>query len=90
MDEVLDPSVVRVVSGRCAVPPADVILKQFARPTRIVEERIRKDVVGLEVWVKIAQEGVSSLQAEVGLNATDCEVHMGEAPSRWVRLLTED
>ena len=61
MDEVLDPGVVGVAGGRCAVAPANVVLEQLARPVRVVEERVREDVVGFEVWVEIPQERVGGL-----------------------------
>ena len=90
VDEVLYPGVVGVARRWRAESPANIVLKQMTRPVRVIEERVRENVVGLKVRVEIAQEGVGGLQAQVGFNATDCEVHVSEAPGRRVRLLTED
>ena len=90
MDEVLNPGVVGVADGRGAEAPADVLLQQPAGPVRDVERRIGEDVVGLQVRVQVAQEGVRGLGAEVGLDAADGEVHVRQAPGGGVGLLAED
>ena len=80
VDEVLNPGVVGVADGRRAVAPAHVVGQQLARPVADVERRIGEDVVGLEVGVQVAQEGVGGLRAEVGLDAADGEVHVRQPP----------
>ena len=52
----LDPGVVGVADGWHSVAPALVVPQQFAGPVGDVERRIGEDVVGFEVWVKIAEE----------------------------------
>jgi hypothetical protein len=90
VDEVLDPGVVGVADGRRAVAPAHVVGQELARPVGDVERRIGEDVVGLEVGVQVAQEGVGGLRAEVGLDAADGEVHVRQPPGGRVGLLAED
>ena len=58
VDEVLHPGEVGVARGRDAVLPAHVVLQQLAAPVGVVEGRIGEDVVGLEVGVEVAAEGV--------------------------------
>ena len=72
MDKVLDPGVVGIAGRRRAVEPTHIVLKQLARPIGVIEERVRKDIVSLEIRMKIAQESVSCLNAEVGLDSADC------------------
>ena len=86
----LDPGVVGVADGRRAVAPAHVVGQQLARPVRDVERRIGEDVVGFEVGVKIAQEAVGGLRAEVGLNAADGKVHVRQPPGGRIGLLSKD
>ena len=88
VDEVLDPGEVGVAFGRDAVLPADVVI--LAEPVTIVEGRVGEDVIGTEVGVEVAAEGVGLFGAEVGFDAADGEVHDGEAAGGGVGLLAED
>ena len=90
MDEVLDPGVVGVADGRVAVGPAAVAAEELAGPVADVEGRVGEDEVGLEIGVGVAEEGVGRRRAEVGLDAVDGEVHVGEAPGDGVGFLAED
>jgi len=77
---VLNPGVVGVAHGRFAVSPALVAAQQLARPVADVEGRVSQNEVGLEVGVQVAEERVSRLFAEPGLDAVDGQIHVGEAP----------
>ena len=88
IEEVLHPGIVGVPSGRHTVDPALVLLEQFAAPVAVVEWWIRKDVVGLEVGVTVGVEGVSV--ADLRVDATNGEVHLGQSPGSVVRLLPID
>src|SRR6202030_2153947 len=79
-----------VAGGRVAVGPAFVAAEKLARPVTDVEWRVGEHEVGLEGGVLVAEECVSRLLAEPGLDAVDGEVHVGEAPRRGVALLPED
>ena len=88
VDEVLDPGEVGVAGRRHAVLPALVVLEQVAAPVAVVERRVGEDVVGLEVGVAVVVEGVAV--GDLGVDAADGEVHLGEAPGRVVGLLAVD
>ena len=59
----LHPGEVGVALGRDAVLPADIVV--VADPVGVVERRIGQDVIGLEVGVQVAAEGVGVFRAEV-------------------------
>ena len=84
----LDPGEVGVAGRRLAVDPALVALQELAPPVAVVEGRIGEDVVGLEVGVAVVVEGVAV--GDLGVDAADREVHLGEAPGRVVGLLAVD
>ena len=88
VDEVLDPGEVGVARRRHAVHPALVVPEQLAAPVAVVERRVGEDVVGLEVGVAVVVEGVAV--GDLGVDAADGEVHLGQAPGRVVRLLAVD
>src|SRR4051794_11779754 len=87
VDKVLDPCKVGVAWRRSAKLPADVGPQALATPVAVVEGRVGEYIVGAEVFVEVAVEGVCVLRAEVGINASDGEVHPGEAPGSGVGLL---
>ena len=88
VDEVLHPGEVGVARRRRAVGPALVVLQQLAAPVAVVERRIGEHVVGLEVGVTVVVEGVAV--RDLGVDAADGEVHLGQAPGGVVRLLAVD
>ncbi len=88
LDEVLDPGEVGVARGRRAVDPALVVAQQLAAPVAVVEGRIGQDVVRLEVREGVGVEAVAL--GDVGADAADGEVHVGQAPGRVVGLLAVD
>lgn len=90
VDEVLDPRVVGVADGLVSVGPTLITAEELARPVADVEGRVSEDEVSLEIGVLVAEERVSRLLTEPGLDAVDGEVHVGEAPRRGVALLPED
>lgn len=90
VDEVLDPCIVGVSGWRDAVFPAGILTQTVTTPVGIVERRVGHDEVGLEVFVQVRVEAVGLLGAEVGINAADGEVHLGEAPGGEVGLLAVD
>src|SRR5262249_52020072 len=90
VNDVLDPGVVRVPGGRSAVLPPLVVSEAFTAPVAHVESRVGEDEVRLEVGVEVLVESVSRLRAEVGLDASDGEVHLGQPPRRRVGLLAKD
>jgi hypothetical protein len=90
VDEVLDPRVVGVAGGRDAVLPALVVPQALAAPVGEIERRIGEDEVGAEVRVEVAVEAVLIVGAEVGVDAADGEVHLGQLPGGVVGLLAID
>ncbi len=53
----------------------------LAAPVAVVERRVGQDEVGPQVGVQIAVEGVVAVVAEVGVDAPQGEVHLGQPPS---------
>jgi len=90
VDEVLHPGKVGVADGRRAVFPPGIVPEPVAAPVAHVEGRVGEDVVGLEVFVQVAMETVGVFVAEIGFDAADGEVHLGQLPRGRVALLTED
>ncbi len=88
VDEVLYPGEVGVAFGRHAVLPAHVVV--FAVPVAVVERRVGQHVVGAQIRVQIAAEGVGVFGAKVGLYAADGEVHHREAAGGGVAFLAVD
>ena len=88
VDEVLHPGEVGVALGRDAELPAHVVV--FAEPVGVVELRASEDVVGAEVGMEVAAEGVGVLGADVGFDAAHGEVHQGEAARGGRRILAEE
>ncbi len=85
VDEVLNPGEVGIALRRDAVLPADVVV--LAVPVGVVEGRVGEDVVGAEIGVDVAAEGVGLLGPEVGLEAAQGEIHDGQAAGGGVALL---
>jgi hypothetical protein len=67
MNEVLHPGEVGVAARGQAELPARVVV--FAEPVGVVEGRVGQDVVGAEIGMEIAPEGVGLLFAEIGFDA---------------------
>ena len=89
VDEVLHPGEVGVAGGRRAVDCQRLSsLQQLAAPVAVVERRIGEDVVGLEVGVQVVVEGVGV--RDLGVDAADGEVHLGQPPGGVVGLLAVD
>ena len=86
--DVLQPRIVRVASGRDAVGPAGVVLA--ARPVLDVEWRVGQDHVGLEVRVQVAGKSVAPRRAQVAEDAMDGQVHLRHPPGALVQLLAVD
>ena len=90
VNEVLDPGVVGIPGWRDAVLPAFVFSERFAAPVAVVEWRIGKDIISLEVRVQILVEAVGMFLPEIVLDLTDGKVHLGETPGGVVGFLTKD
>ena len=90
VEKVLNPGVVGIAQRRDAVLPALVVTQQVSRPIRNVERRNGEDVVGFEVLVLGVEKRVGPRLAQVGLDAADGEVHVGQLPGGRVGLLAED
>lgn len=89
-DHVLEPREVGVAGGRRAVLPADVTQEPFLPPAGEVEGRVGQDEVRLQLGVTIVEEGVGVILAQVGLDASDGEVHLGQLPGGGVGVLPEN
>ncbi len=90
VDEVLDPGIVGVVRWRHAVFPAHVLLEALATPIGHIEGRVGEDIVSLQILVQIVVEAVGLMGAEVGVDAADGQVHLGQLPGGGVGLLAVD
>ena len=90
VEKVLNPGVVGVAHRRDAGLPARVVAEQVPRSIRNADRRLSEDVVGLEVLVLVVEERVGPRWAQVGLDAADGEVHVGQLPGGRVGLLAED
>src|SRR5450756_3172378 len=86
----LDPGVVGVTLRGHTVLPARIGLEAVTTPRTHVEGWIGQDRVCLEFGVQVVQETVCVLWAQVRFDATDGQVHAGEAPCRVVEFLTID
>ena len=84
----LHPSEVRIPLGRHSKLPSHVVV--LAEPIRVVERRIRKHVIGAEVGMLDVAERVGMFLADVGLDASDGEVHDRKTPRGGVALLAVD
>ena len=105
MEHVLDPGEVRVAPPsrpsadhryspppprRGAVAPARVALQLRVPPFADVERRVGHHVVGSQVGVLVAGEGVGRFLAEIEVDAADGHVHRRESPSGGIALLPID
>jgi hypothetical protein len=90
IDEVLHLGEVGIGDWRHAVLPAAVVFEQVAAPIGVVEGRIGKDVVGLEVGVQVVVEAVGMFRAEVALDAANRQVHLRQPPGGVVGFLAVD
>ena len=63
--------------SRLARLPAHVLV--LAEPVGFVEGRVGKDVVGVEVEMKVVAEGGGALEAVVSFNVVEDEFHHGES-----------
>ena len=68
--------------------PAPVIDEPLTAPVGDVERGIGEDEVGLEVRVAVVVETVA--MGDLSFDASDREVHLGEAPGSVVRFLPVD
>src|ERR1035437_8452391 len=75
-------------AGGRAVDPALVVAQQLAAPVAVVDGRIGQDVVRLEVREGVGVEAVAP--GDVGADAADGEVHVGQTPGGVVGLLAVD
>ena len=89
VDEVLHPGEVGVAARRQR-RTSSARRRRLRDPVAVVERRIGEDEVGLQVGMEIALEGVGVLGAEIGFDAANGEVHLGEAPGGGVALLAVD
>ena len=88
VEEVLHPGEVGVALGRHPEFPADVVIP--ADPVGIVERRIGDHIIGPQIGMQIAAEGVGMLGAKVGLDAADRQVHHRQPARGGVALLAVD
>ena len=65
VDEVLDPGVVGVAGGGDAVHPARVVSQAITTPIGHVEGGVGEDVIGFEVRMEVAVEGIGVFRAKV-------------------------
>ena len=89
-DHVLQPSEVGVARRRDAVFPADIFLQLICAPVAHVERRIGHHEVGFQRGVTVVEESVSVAVAQIGLDASDGEVHHGHLAGVGVDFLSED
>ena len=91
VDEVLQPSEVGVARWRRAIFPAAIVAQQFTTPVADVERRVGDDEIGLEVFVRVVEEGAFVVPLHLrGVDAADGEVHLGQPPSGLVAFLAVD
>src|SRR5277367_1810041 len=81
MNKVLDPGKIGVAGGRSAIFPANVFGEAGAAPIAIVEGWIGEDEIGFEVFVCVVVKGAFAVPGDIGLDATNGEIHFAEAPS---------
>ena len=83
-------SVLTVLLALCGVfdarPPDFTIQFNYheatAAPVGVVERRVGHHEVGLQVLVQVVVETVGLSPTEVGIDAPNGEVHLGQPPSR--------
>ena len=90
IDKVLDPGVVGVPHRWHAVLPALIIGQPLAAPVAHVEGRIGQQVVRLEILVEVVVESISRRRPQVGVDAANGQIHLGQPPGGGVGLLTVD
>src|SRR5581483_11075886 len=66
------------------------VAQALAAPVAHVEGRIGHHEVGLQILMQVAMEAVGVLGSEVGVDAANREVHLGEPPRGGVGLLPVD
>ena len=90
VQDVLQPAVVGIARRWRAVHPARIIQQPLAAPVADVEGRVGQHVVGLQVRVLVAVEGIGRLLAQVAVHAADGQVHRHQPPGGRVGLLPVD
>ena len=88
VEEVLHPGEVGVARRGRAVGPALVLAQQVAAPVAVVERRVGQHEVGPQVREAVVVEAVAVVN--VGVDAADGQVHLGQPPRGVVRLLAVD
>jgi len=90
MDEVLDPGEVGVAGRRHTKLPANVFFEAFTAPIAVIERRIGEEEIGFEVLVRVIVERALAVPGDVGLDATNGEVHLAEPPGGLIGFLAVD
>ena len=90
VDNVLNPRKVGVAIRWCAELPAHIVSELVCAPVGEVERWICQDKVRLQCWVAVVEEGIGVILSEVGLDATNSQVHLRHLPGCRVRVLTID
>ena len=89
-DHMLEPSKVGVVRRGRAVLPPHIVQQLVLSPAGQIEGRVSHDEVRLQLGVAVVEEGVGAELAQVGLNATDGQIHLGHLPGGGVGVLSKD
>src|SRR5258708_20358558 len=88
--DVLEPAIVRVARWWRTIGPTRILPQPVASPVRHVERWVSEDVVKSSVLQFVLVEAALVVPPDVGVDAAHCEIHLGEAPRRIVRLLPVD
>ena len=86
--DVLHPGEVGVARRGRTVAPALVAAQPFAVPLGDIEGRVGEDVIGAEVGEAVVVERIAAL--DLGVDAADREVHLGQPPGGVVGFLAVD
>jgi len=90
MEYVAKPAKIGVSSGWCAELPTRVVAQAITTPVGDIERGVGEDEIRLQVFMFIAMERAFVVPANVGLDASDRHVHLGELPGRVVHFLAID
>src|ERR1700735_5331885 len=88
MNHVLHPGEVSVTSWRHTEFPSRILSQMLTAPITHVERRICEDKVGLQVLVEIISERICIVGPDIGFDASNRQIHLGETPRGRVRFLT--
>src|SRR5580704_7402555 len=88
--DVLKPCVVSIAWWRRTILPAGVFPQALAAPVRSVERRICHRKIEALVLQLVLVEAAFVVPSDIGIDATDGEIHLAKAPCRVIALLPVD